>query len=125
MPLYDFSCTECGYEKEEFDYMVSRRLRKCPSCQNKTLLRLIGAGSGIVFKSGYKDRSGESVWFPKDGSAYFDTGLRKTFNSAREKAEFMKANNIVQSGDLDMNIKKEKKQHHEKTNDTKSKKESK
>jgi putative FmdB family regulatory protein len=54
MPTYDYRCNACGHEFEEFQMMSDRVLRKCPKCGKPKLERLIGAGSGFVFKgSGY------------------------------------------------------------------------
>jgi putative FmdB family regulatory protein len=49
MPNYEFSCS-CGYSEEAFLQIVDRnKPRSCPEC-NKVLIRLIGKGSGIIFK---------------------------------------------------------------------------
>jgi len=50
MPTYDYSCEGCGHEFEHFQSMSSRRLRKCPDCGETKLERLIGGGSGLIFK---------------------------------------------------------------------------
>lgn len=67
----------------------------------------------------FKDKSGERVWFPKDG-AYFDTAFRKTFKTAEEKAHFMNSRNIVNTGDSFEKYKKENKEAYEKKMDEKS-----
>jgi len=50
MPTYDYICENCGREFEHFQSITSRALRKCPVCGKATLKRLIGIGSGIIFK---------------------------------------------------------------------------
>lgn len=49
MPTYDFECTHCGHAFEAFQKMSDKPLSVCPKCHKK-LRRLIGAGSGIIFK---------------------------------------------------------------------------
>jgi putative FmdB family regulatory protein len=50
MPTYDYACSACGHRFEEFQSMQSEPLRKCPACKKARLERLIGAGSGVIFK---------------------------------------------------------------------------
>ena len=77
MPTYDYVCRRCDHAFEHFQGMRDKRLRKCPACGEPGLERLIGAGSGIVFKgSGFYEtdykRGGSSGGAkgsgPEDGS---------------------------------------------------------
>ena len=49
MPTYDYECTECGYKFEYFQAMSDDPLSTCPQCGSR-LRRLIGGGTGIIFK---------------------------------------------------------------------------
>jgi len=49
MPTYGYECQECGHKFDYFQRMSDRPLTKCPECGG-ALRRLIGAGSGIIFK---------------------------------------------------------------------------
>ncbi|MDR1519540.1 MAG: zinc ribbon domain-containing protein [Planctomycetota bacterium] len=65
MPTYEYECGNCGHSFEEFQYMSDKPLRKCPKCAKLNLVRLIGAGAGIIFKgSGFYEtdykRKGEA-----------------------------------------------------------------
>ena len=64
MPTYDYKCTECGYSFEYFQPMSDEPLKTCPKCGGK-VRRLIGGGTGVIFK----------------GSGFYVTDNRKT-NSA-------------------------------------------
>ena len=52
MPTYDYQC-ENEYCQHAFEYiqgMNDDKLVTCPECGKDTLIRLIGAGSGVIFK---------------------------------------------------------------------------
>ena len=49
MPTYEYKCEQCGDRFEYFQSMTSERLTTCKKCGGK-LRRLIGEGSGIIFK---------------------------------------------------------------------------
>ena len=50
MPTYQYECEACDWKFEHFQSMTDKKLRKCPECGQFKLHRLIGAGSGIIFK---------------------------------------------------------------------------
>ena len=50
MPTYQYECSSCGHGFEILQSMKENRLRKCPECGQLKLQRLIGSGSGIIFK---------------------------------------------------------------------------
>lgn len=63
MPTYEYSCDKC---KKNFDLLQSIKsepIKKCPKCGGK-VHRLIGGGSGIIFKGSgfyetdYKQKKG-------------------------------------------------------------------
>lgn len=49
MPTYEYECVKCGHRFELFQKMSDAPLKTCPEC-HKALRRLIGTGSGIIFK---------------------------------------------------------------------------
>jgi len=49
MPTYEYKCTTCHYCFEKIQGMNDEPLSKCPKCGAK-VKRLIGAGSGLIFK---------------------------------------------------------------------------
>ena len=59
MPVYDYSCKECGHTFEEFHGMT-KRLKKCPKCLKLALVRLIGTGAAFRLK-------GEGFYATKQG----------------------------------------------------------
>jgi len=50
MPTYDYQCTACDHQFEEFQAINAPVKRKCPECGELKLKRLIGAGAAVVFK---------------------------------------------------------------------------
>ena len=67
MPTYEYRCTGCGHQFEEFQSMSADPLVKCPSCGNNTLKRMLGGGAGMIFKgqgfyqTDYKSSSSSST----------------------------------------------------------------
>ncbi len=49
MPSYDYLCQKCRYRFEAFQKMSDKPLTKCPKCSGQ-VKRLIGGGSGLIFK---------------------------------------------------------------------------
>jgi putative FmdB family regulatory protein len=50
MPTYEYDCEHCGHRFEQLQGIKAGALRKCPKCGKSTLKRLIGTGSGLIFK---------------------------------------------------------------------------
>lgn len=50
MPSYDFICEYCNYKTTLFVPMKYPKCSKCPKCECNKFIRLIGKGSGIIFK---------------------------------------------------------------------------
>ncbi|MCM8796362.1 MAG: hypothetical protein NC923_00540 [Candidatus Omnitrophica bacterium] len=68
MPTYEYECLHCGHRFEIFQRMTDRPLEACPKCR-KPVRRLIGSGSGIIFK----------------GSGFYATDYRKGKKTETEK----------------------------------------
>lgn len=49
MPTYEYECSKCGKKFDLFQPMKDDPIKKCPSCKGK-VDRLLGRGSGIIFK---------------------------------------------------------------------------
>ena len=49
MPTYEYYCTSCGFEFEEFQSIASEPLTVCPKC-NSQVKRKISGGTGMIFK---------------------------------------------------------------------------
>ena len=50
MPTYQYECDACHHSFETLQSMTEKKLQKCPQCGKLKLQRLIGTGSGIIFK---------------------------------------------------------------------------
>jgi len=71
MPTYEYLCENCGYQFERFQSITARTIRKCPQCGKTNLKRLIGTGSGVIFK----------------GSGFYQTDYRTESYKRGEKSE--------------------------------------
>ena len=50
MPTYEYVCTKCGHQFEQFQSMKDEPLKTCPKCKKAGLKRLVGGGAGLIFK---------------------------------------------------------------------------
>ena len=50
MPTYDYECRSCQHKFERFHSITAKPIRVCPKCHKRRVIRLIGAGAGIIFK---------------------------------------------------------------------------
>lgn len=72
MPTYEYLCEACGHEMEEFQSISAKPLKKCPECKKNKLKRLIGTGSGVIFK----------------GSGFWETDYNRSKDyKSKEKSE--------------------------------------
>ena len=66
MPTYQYACTECGHDFEQFQSFTDDALTVCPVCEGR--LRKVFNAVGVVFKgSGFyrnDSRSGSSSTLP-------------------------------------------------------------
>jgi putative FmdB family regulatory protein len=50
MPTYEYKCKNCKHTMEEFQSMKDDSLVMCPVCHTPNLVRVIGNGSGLIFR---------------------------------------------------------------------------
>ena len=50
MPTYEYYCTACAFEFEEFQSIAAEAIKVCPKCKEQTVIRKISGGSGLIFK---------------------------------------------------------------------------
>lgn len=84
MPTYEYECSKCGETFEILQSMKDTALTDCPNkaCKGKkTLKRLIGAGSGFIFKgSGFYQTD-----YKKSGSGSGSSSPAKSESASSEK----------------------------------------
>jgi len=84
MPTYDYLCESCGHEFEQFQAMTAKPSRICPKCGKRELRRLIGCGSGVIFKGAgfyqtdYRSESYKKAAESEKGTSGTDTTEKKT-----------------------------------------------
>ena len=71
MPTYEYECQACGHAFEELQSMTDAKLTQCPKCHKKKLARLIGGGSGMIFK----------------GSGFYETDYKKKTAPSADKKD--------------------------------------
>lgn len=70
MPTYEYQCKQCHFTFEELQSFTEPVLTRCPSCGKETLARIIGGGSGLIFK----------------GSGFYLTDYKKSSSSPASSA---------------------------------------
>lgn len=92
MPTYDYVCTNCSHEFEEFQKMSDPLLEVCPECNGK-LKRKIGGGAGLLFKGSgfyitdYKNKRPSSDATSKNDKPKKPDEKKKTDTPKKEKKE--------------------------------------
>lgn len=79
MPTYEYVCTACDHEFDEFQSITAKPLKKCPKCEQNKLKRKIGTGAGIIFKgSGFYETDYRSESYTKAAKAEKDAATPKS-----------------------------------------------
>ena len=75
MPTYDYECRDCKKKFDLFQSIKAEPIKKCPKCGGK-VHRLIGGGSGIIFK----------------GSGFYETDYKKKKHSHSDSCKHCPSN---------------------------------
>ncbi|MCX5757109.1 MAG: zinc ribbon domain-containing protein [Candidatus Hydrogenedentes bacterium] len=90
MPTYSYQCKKCKHMQDLFHSMSVNPRVKCTECGG-SCIRLVGKGSGIIFKGSgfyqtdYKNNGGKSA--PKTESSNESRSESKTESSNESKSE--------------------------------------
>lgn len=87
MPTYEYRCSGCGHEFEQFQPITEDPISECPQCKEKPQ-RLISGGGGLLFKGSgfyttdyrskaYKDQASKDKP-ATDSSSSSDSSNKKT-----------------------------------------------
>ncbi len=105
MPTYDYQCEACDHAFEEYQSITAKQIRKCPSCGQRKLVRLIGTGGGVIFKgSGFYQTDYRSTEYKKSAEAEKKTGETskpKEKSSKGESSPSKSAEKMSESGAAD------------------------
>ncbi len=96
MPTYDYECEACGHAFELFQNITAAPEKKCPKCGKRKLVRLVGAGAGLIFKG-----SGFYITDYKNNNATYKASAtgEKNVPSAKKAAEKVKAASTPKKAD--------------------------
>jgi putative FmdB family regulatory protein len=89
MPTYQYACTECGHDFEQFQSFSEDSLTECPECSGK--LRKLFNAVGVVFKgSGFYRNDSRATSLSSDPAGSTSTGSKsetKTETRTETKTE--------------------------------------
>lgn len=104
MPTYDYECPKCGHKFELFQKMTEAVLTHCPECNSKQIKRLIGFGSGIIFK----------------GSGFYETDYKRKKQETTQDNKSKEENKSETSSESKKDTKPQTKSEQKKENKTES-----
>jgi putative FmdB family regulatory protein len=93
MPTYEYACSACGHQFEEFQSITAKPLTTCPQCKKKKVKRLISAGAGFIFKGSgfyitdYRSESYKAAAKGESGSSTSSTSSAESKPAAPAKSE--------------------------------------
>ncbi len=92
MPTYDYECQDCGHKFELFQSIKADPVKTCPVCNKRKVRRLIGSGSGLIFKGSgfyctdYRD-SGYKSAAKSDSSSSSSTSSSSTSSESKSDSK--------------------------------------
>ena len=98
MPTYTYECKKCGQKLDRFHGMNAKPRVKCEACGG-ACRRLLGSGSGIIFKGSgfyetdYKTKTGE-----KPSEAATDSPDKKASTSTKDTSSKKDSSKSTGSG---------------------------
>ena len=87
MPTYEYRCNKCQHQFEVVQKISADPLKSCPKCRGK-VKRLIGSGSGVIFKG--------SGFYATD---YRSEGYRQAAKKDSSSATASSAGSSTKAGD--------------------------
>lgn len=84
MPTYEYQCKKCRKKFEKMQRFSEPPVKTCPACKGK-VERLIGGGSGLIFKgTGFyiTDYKRKNAGGPSSGSASGKSGDKSSSSPA-------------------------------------------
>lgn len=75
MPIYEYRCSSCGFQKEYLQKVTDPILTRCPECDKDTFSKLLSA-AGFQLKG--------SGWYATD---FKNSGARSTAKSTDSKSD--------------------------------------
>ena len=92
MPTYEYLCPDCDHRFEEFQSITAPAISKCPACGKKKVKRLIGRGSGVIFRgNGFYQTDYRSASYKKAAQADTESSSAKSSDSKSGSTEGTKA----------------------------------
>ena len=99
MPTYEYECPDCKHAFEEYQSITAKPIKVCPECGKRRVVRLIGTGSGVIFKgSGFYETDYRSANYKKGAKAEKDASSSSTDKSG-SKGEAGKKSSTSKSTD--------------------------
>ncbi|MFD2228924.1 FmdB family zinc ribbon protein [Alkalimarinus sediminis] len=77
MPIYEYACKACGFEKDVLQKLSDSPLTQCPSCEEQTFSKRISAAGFRLKGSGWYEtdfKTGKKKNLAQDSKSSADAG---------------------------------------------------
>ncbi|MGH8619177.1 MAG: FmdB family zinc ribbon protein [Burkholderiales bacterium] len=81
MPIYEYRCTECGFQKEYLQKLSDPKLTVCPECGKETFSKMLTAAGFQLKGSGWYATDFKNTGKPKESGK--DSGKGDTTTAAK------------------------------------------
>jgi len=96
MPTYQYACTECGHEFEQFQSFSDDSLTHCPECDGR--LRKVFNAVGVVFKGSGFYRTDSRSGATSSVAAGSDSGSSSSSDSSSDSKSASSTKSSSESG---------------------------
>ena len=87
MPIYEYRCADCGFQKEYLQKMSAALLTDCPECGKASLAKMVTAAGFQLKGSGWYATDFKNAALPKPDAKPEDKSATKAEDKPATKAE--------------------------------------
>ena len=99
MPIYEYRCSACGFEKDALQKMADPPLVECPTCGKPALVKLVSAAGFQLKGSGWYATDFKSSGAPKPSADKSDAPKADGGSKASSDAKASDGKSGTTSGD--------------------------
>ena len=95
MPIYEYQCTECGFQKEILQKISDEPLKVCEECGEESMKKMVSAAAfrlkgGGWYETDFKSGDKKNVAGSGDRKAPGDAGAKKSADTKKSDSKATK-----------------------------------